>query len=50
VESADVKFRSKRFLRFFAGTQDGELAHIIRKGLRGPRDVTVHLGFDLMLG
>jgi hypothetical protein len=29
VESADVEFRSERFLRFFAGTHDRELAHII---------------------
>jgi hypothetical protein len=29
---------------------DRELAHIIRKGLPAPGDVTVLLGFDLMLG
>ena len=32
--------RPKRFLRFFAGTYDRQLAHIIRKGLPGPGDVT----------
>src|SRR5215831_18327294 len=50
VEGADVEFRSERFLCFFAGTHDREFAHIIREGLPGPGDVTVHLGFDLMLG
>ena len=50
VESADVEFRSERFLCLFASAHDRELAHIIREGLPGPRDVTVHLGFDLMLG
>src|SRR5262245_6124220 len=50
VESADVEFRSKRLLRFFAGTHDRELTHMIREGLPGPGDVTVYLGFDLMLG
>src|SRR5437016_75291 len=50
VERADVEFCSERFLRFFAGTHDCELAHIIREGLPGPGNVTVHFGFDLMLG
>src|SRR5262249_11944612 len=50
VESADVEVRSERFLRLFAGTHDCELPHVIRERLPGPGDVTVHLGFDLMLG
>src|SRR5262245_9945320 len=50
VERADIEFRSKRFLRFFTGAHDRELAHIIGEGLPGPGDVTVHLGFDLVLG
>jgi hypothetical protein len=29
VERADVELRSERFLRFFAGARDRELAHII---------------------
>jgi hypothetical protein len=32
--------RFERFLRFFAGTHDRKLAHIIREGLPGPGDVT----------
>jgi hypothetical protein len=35
--------RSERFLRCFAGTNDHELAHIIRKGLPGPSDVFLPL-------
>src|SRR6266404_1039568 len=50
VERADVEFRSERFLRLFAGAHDRELTHVIREGLPRPGDVTVHLGFDLMLG
>ena len=45
-----LNFPPERFLRLLPGTHDRELAHIIREGLPGPGDVTVHFGFDLMLG
>jgi hypothetical protein len=41
-----LNFAPSAFSAFSRDTHDRELAHIIRKGLPGPGDVTIYLGFD----
>src|SRR6202030_3645072 len=49
VEGAEIEFIAECFFRLGAGFQDRVLAQVVRQGLRGPGDVSINLGVDLML-